>query len=199
MNKYLAEVIGTFSLSLAVVIAVAITPPIPTPVIATLTLGLFVYTVGPICGAQLNPAITLGLFSLGKLNLIETAKYIFAQLIGAALAIFVAHYFTSPKLLPLTDTFPVFLAETIGTAFLAFGVASVVYGKVETVLSGVVIGVSLLIGICIAGSTSNGILNPAVALSLSSLSLAYLFGPLVGAVLGMHLFRILITKTHPEK
>lgn len=46
-----AELFGTFGLSLAVLISIN-SPgfPVGTPVIAGLTLGLFVYTIGPISG-----------------------------------------------------------------------------------------------------------------------------------------------------
>ena len=42
-----------------------------------------------------------------------------------------------------------------------------------------------------AGHLSNGILNPAVALALGSFNWIYLVGPIVGAVVGMWLFKLL--------
>jgi glycerol uptake facilitator-like aquaporin len=84
----------------------------------------------------------------------------------------------------------VFLAEVLGTALFTFGIASVVAGRVHDAMSGVVVGGSLLFGIIVAVQLgSAGILNPAVALALGSLSLSYVGGAIVGAVLGMQLYR----------
>lgn len=61
-KKYFAELVGTFTLSFVVFEAVAagVAVPLPVPVIAALTLGLFVYTIGSILGCHLNPAVTVG-------------------------------------------------------------------------------------------------------------------------------------------
>jgi glycerol uptake facilitator-like aquaporin len=53
-----------------------------------------------------------------------------------------------------------------------------------------VIGGSLAIGATIAaGLGSNAILNPAIAFGIGSFGIAYIIGPIVGAVLGMWLFK----------
>ena len=70
-KKYIAEFVGTFALSFVVLSALASTDvlPLAVPVIAGLTLALFVYTIGSISGCHINPAVTLGLLSINKINL----------------------------------------------------------------------------------------------------------------------------------
>ena len=153
MKKYIAELLGTFTLALVVGLSLAGSFPPATPLLAGLTLGLFVYTIGAISGAHINPAVTIGAWSIKKIGNKDALWYIVAQFIGAA---------------------------------------SVVYNKAHAHVSGVVIGGSLLLGIIIAAALgSNGVLNPAVALGIGSFNLAYLFGPIVGAVFGMQAYKYL--------
>jgi len=181
-----AELFGTFGLSLAVLISIN-SPgfPVGTPVIAGLTLGLFVYTIGPISGCHINPAVTLGLAAIRKVDMKTAGAYIVAQILGAALAIGVGGLlFASPEALTWTDSAGVGAAEALGAMIFLFGIAAVVLGRVPDAMSGVVVGGSLMLGVLWAAQTSNGVLNPAVAFSLGSMSLAYIWGPVLGAVVG---------------
>ncbi|TSC74439.1 MAG: major intrinsic protein [Parcubacteria group bacterium Gr01-1014_33] len=188
LKKYSAEFLGTFGLSFAVALSVSGMFPVPTPVIAGLTLGLFVYTIGHISGAHLNPAVTIGAWSLGKIKTRDAGFYIAAQFVGGALAYIMSHALIFPARLPVADTMWVGIAELIGTFFFTFGIAAVVYGRVPSQMSGAIVGGSLLLGISLASPLSNGILNPAVALGIGSFSLLYLIAPIIGAVAGMQAF-----------
>lgn len=189
MKKYVVEFFGTCMLTLAVMATLAGFLAIPTALIAGYTLGLLVYTVGHISGVHINPAVTAGLWSIGKIKSVEAGKYIFAQFLGAGLAILILKVLgLSLPVLTVQDSLQVFLAEAIGTLFFAFGIAAVVMGKVHELLSGLVIGGSLIVGAVMASLVSNGILNPAVAWGLNSFSIMYLLAPVVGSVAGMKLF-----------
>ncbi len=192
-SKLIAESVGTFALALAVVSSVAGMPMVPTPVLAGLVLGLFVYSVGKVSGCHINPAVTLGLWSIDKISTQETLRYIAAQLLGAVAAVLVLSVLFDMGSFSLTfaeESGRVFLAECVGAMLFTFGVASVVAGRVNDAMSGVVVGGSLLLGIVVAAQLgSAGILNPAVALALGSLSLSYVAGSVVGAVLGVHLYK----------
>jgi aquaporin Z len=181
-----AELFGTFGLSLAVLISVN-SPgfPIGTPVVAGLTLGLFVYTIGPISGCHINPAVTLGLAAIRKVDAKTAGTYIVAQFLGATLAIGVGSLlFVTPEVVAWTDSVAVGAAEALGAMVFLFGIAAVVLGRVPELMSGVVIGGSLTLGILWAAQASNGVLNPAVAFGLGSLSPAYVWGPILGAAVG---------------
>ncbi len=181
-----AELFGTFGLSLAVIVSIN-SPgfPVGTPVIAGLTLGLFVYTIGPISGCHINPAVTLGLAAIRKVDMKTAGTYIVAQFLGATLAIGVGSLlFAAPEVLVWAESASVGAAEALGAMIFLFGIAAVVLGRVPESMSGIVVGGSLMIGILWAAQASNAVLNPAVAFSLGSLSLAYIWGPILGAIVG---------------
>ncbi len=195
-NKLIAEAIGTFFLTFAVLGSLQSEMSVlATPVIAGLVLGLFVYSIGSISGCHINPAVTAGLWSIGKINGSQAVRYIIAQCFGAAVALGLGSFFFTINLFTFApESFTVFVAEVFGTAIFSFGIAAVVYGKVADTAAGLVIGGSLLLGIIIAIQLgSAGILNPAVALGLGSLSVSYVSGAIIGAILGMRTYRHITT------
>ncbi len=190
-NKYVAELLGAFTLTLVVAFSVVNNFAIITPVLAALVLGVFVYTIGSISGAHLNPAVTIGLWSVRKISVNEAIYYLVAQLIGAGLAGAVVYnvfnFIPASGIVFNTNTL---IAEIAGATLFTFGVASVVYGKVKESASGLVIGVSLLLGICVASFMgSMGILNTAVSAGMRVLDVAYLVGPIVGGIVGFNLYK----------
>ncbi len=190
MKKYIAELLGTFALTLVVGLSLSGIFPIPTPVLAALTLGLFVYSIGHISGTHINPAVTIGAWSIKKISTKDGLIYIVSQCIGAALALLIVTFTVGAPVVSLSDTWMIALAELVGTFFFTFSIASVVYGKTSSTMSGVVIGGSLLLGITVAALLgSNGVLNPAVAFGIGSFGLAYIFAPIVGSVLGMQVYK----------
>lgn len=96
MKKYLSEMIGTMVLVLmgcgsvvfASNVAGAVGASVGTLGVA-LAFGLAVvamaYTIGGISGCHINPAITLGVYLSGRMNMKDTAMYIVFQVIGAIL------------------------------------------------------------------------------------------------------------------
>lgn len=196
--KYVAEFIGTFALAFVVLAAAAAsgTLPLAIPIIAGLTLALFVYTIGPISGCHINPAVTIGQLSVGNIKPQAAIGYLVAQALAALAAIMAAHMFMIAS--PLTQSAfdaRVFAAEMLGAFFFNFGIAAVVAGKVPRDLGGAVVGGSLLFGVLVASfSGAAGILNPAVAVALNSASLLYLTAPVVGAVLGVQAYKYLILR-----
>jgi glycerol uptake facilitator-like aquaporin len=197
-NKLVAEAIGTFTLALAVLANLSMEAPlVPTPVVAALVLALFVYSIGARSGCHINPAVTLGLWSINKIKTNEAVSYIIVQVVGAMVAYALVSTLLDTSSMTLgmaPESMSVFLAEMIGGILFSFGIASVVSGPVHGHMSGLVIGGSLLLGILVAVALgSAGILNPAVALALGSLNLSYALGSIVGAMLGMNLYRKFIS------
>lgn len=194
-QKLIAEAFGTFTLALAVLATLnSEMPALATPVAAALVLGLFVYTIGAKSGCHINPAVTLGLWSINKIKTNEAVSYIIAQVLGGLVAFGLASTMLGSVLTlgMVPESMNIFLAELIGAALFTFGIAGVVMGRVRDDMSGIVIGGSLLLGITIAAALgSAGILNPAVALALGSLNLSYALGAIAGAMLGFNFYRYL--------
>ncbi len=195
MKKYIAEGLGTFTFTLAVGLSIIGTFPVSTPVLAALVLALFVYSIGHVSGTHINPAVTVGLWSIKKIQSADALNYIGSQFIGACLALFMLSYMHeggAGDFLSVKNTWIAGFAELLGTFFFAFGIASVVYERTIGAMSGLVIGGSLLLGITIAVLLgSNGVLNPAVAFGIGSFGLPYVLGPIIGSILGMKMYKFL--------
>lgn len=191
--KYLAEFLGTFVLSFIVVLSVAKDFPVSTPMLATITLLIFVYTIGPISGCHINPAVTVGLWVREKIKLQEAVMYILVQLVAGVVAMYAVKSLGGEINIENIFGNNVFFAEMLGSAVFGFGIMAVVRKKTESTMSGVVIGGSLLLGIVIAVlAGSAGVLNPAVALAFGFADWQYLTSSVVGMVLGMVLYDFLI-------
>lgn len=199
-KKLLAEVLGTFILSLVVVLSATGDFALPTPLLPALTVSMFVYTIGHISGCHINPAVTIGLWSIGKITREEGMRYIGAQLLGGVLALVFANILSIPTTPPSVAATDSYLFELLGTALLAFGIASVVFDTGKSVVSGIIIGGSLLLGISLSvlGGAA-GILNPAVALALKTTDIGYYFVEVVGAIAGFQLYKYLSSKSSSKK
>ena len=97
MNKYLAEIIGTFWLVFGGCGSAVLAAAYPELGIGfagvSLAFGLTVltaaYALGHISGAHFNPAISIGLWAGGRFETKELIPYIISQVIGACLAAFI--------------------------------------------------------------------------------------------------------------
>src|SRR6266852_1599813 len=90
MNKYLAELIGTFVLVFAscgsAVLAGDKIGYLGVSLAFGLSLLAMVYVIGPISGCHINPAVTIGLLISKKMKAKDAPGYIVAQIAGAILA-----------------------------------------------------------------------------------------------------------------
>jgi aquaporin Z len=193
-KKYIAEMLGTFSLALVVLVTVALKPSL-TPLAAALTLGLVVYLIGTLSGAHINPSVSLGALVIDQLPWKDVVVYVIVQLLGGFVALIVASLFI--RSLGTTIGAPdshsqlaIGFAEALGTFLLGFSVAAVMYKKIPPKLNSLAVGGALFFGIIIAsGLGSKGIVNPAVALMTGNATLGYILGPIVGAIAAMWMFK----------
>jgi glycerol uptake facilitator-like aquaporin len=194
IRPYVAEMIGTFLLAAGVAETIGIpTIGVPTMIIAGLILGTVVYTIGAISGAHINPAVTLSLWSVGKIKVQQAIGYILSQLLGGFLALLLQTHHYPVHLNSAVLNVPLVAAcEMLGAFILVWGVSSVVYGKVQDAASGLTIGASLTIGAMFASMGSFGILNPAVAIGLGVFSPVYLLAPIIGGMIAAQLYRYLV-------
>lgn len=194
-QKLIAEWFGTATLAFAMLTAMsAATPLLTTPIVAGLVLMLFVYSVGSISGAHLNPAVTVGVWAIKKITSKEAILYVIAQCLGGFTAFLLAFYlFDNIAVGFTTESYSDFWGELIGMTIFSFGIASVIYKKTELTASGLVIGGSFTLGILLAMTVgATGILNPAVGITLGMVSLGNIAGAIFGSIIGMHLYRFLV-------
>jgi glycerol uptake facilitator protein len=136
-----------------------------------------VYAVGSISGAHLNPAVTLGLASIGKFAWAEVPSYIAAQMLGAFLGATVVflHYLPhwretddQEAKLAVFSTGPAIrhtpsnlISEILGTAVLLFGLLFIGVNEFTEGLNPLIVGFFIVaIGLSLGGTTGYAI-NPA--------------------------------------
>jgi aquaporin Z len=204
-RRLLSEFLGTFLLTFAVFASIAKGSAVPTPITAAFTLMVLVYLLGPISGCHINPAISLGLFGLRRMTATELAGYIVAQLLGAVAAVLLLLQIAELPAPPILALTPSVIGELLGMFAFSFGVAMVVMKRVDVAASGLVVGLSLLLGIAVAAAGSQAIINPAVAVALAvahpdmeagllTHALIYVIVTLAGGFLGMQAARWFATE-----
>lgn len=192
-----AEFLGTAVLALTILAVFSSQINIGYFVAIGAGLAFFVLTLafGGISGAVLNPAISLGLWTVRRLSTLRTFGYIVAQMLGALAAFALYEYLREADGAWGNQTSgfdpQVLVAEIAGTTIFAFGVAAALYQKLTGIVKAAVVGVSLTVGIIVAGLASFGLLNPAVAFSAQTWELStYVLGPVLGAIIGLNLYNL---------
>ncbi len=168
-----------------------------------LALSVAVTSTMNISGGQINPAITLGLMSIGKEKSTQGIANILSQLIGGAIgglllvllfpaAAVEAAKVGTPVLAGEIGTGKGIAIEAIGTFLLALAVFGTAVGsKAPKGMAGFGIGLTLGCVILAIGPLTGAALNPArhfgTAIFAGEFSpmLAYWIGPSVGAIISM--------------
>jgi aquaporin Z len=207
MKKLIVELIGTFFLVLTVG-ACVVNPNVG--VIAPIAIGsalmVMIFAGGHISGGHFNPAVTVAVTIRGRLPAIEAPGYIFAQLIGAALAAGAVYYLKGPNRVlsdaggPIYGIGQIAFAEFLYTFALAYVVLNVATAKANAGNSfyGLAIGFTVVTGAFAVGAISGGAFNPAVATGCLIMGLipggnflAYIAAQLAAGALAAFVFRSL--------
>jgi aquaporin Z len=203
MNKYIAELIGTFFLVLTVGCTVIGSGA---GALAPLAIGsalmVMIFAGGHISGAHFNPAVTLGVWLRGKCEAKDVAPYMIFQIIGATLAAFAVKFLKgATAVTPLQPAIlPALLAEFLFTFALVYVVLNTATAKGTSGNSfyGLAIGFTVMVGAFSVGNISGGAFNPAVALGISILGLSswaniwiYLVADFTGGVAAAGIFKAL--------
>lgn len=162
-----------------------------------------------ISGGNLNPAVTLGLLSVGRLDAKTAAQYIVAQLLGATVAVLavkglypemagqIAGY-GAPRLANDVSVTQGIVIEAIMTFLLAFAVMGTAVDSRAPKIGGFGIGLIVTCDILAGGQMTGAAMNPARAFGSMLVAwqwtgaLIYWIGPVLGAVLAMQLYERLI-------
>jgi len=187
----LAEFLGT---AILVMVAIVLTQTtgvsyfVGTSVAAAL--GIIYVLFGGVSGAHVNPAITFGMWTARRIGTLRGIAYVAAQLLGGLASLELYQYLVGRHITARHISFstPMWLAEVIGTAILAFALTAVISRRLDTLTSALTYATSFFVGILIAATASAAYLNPAIALGLRSWDSIYVLGPLVGGLIGVNLY-----------
>lgn len=184
MNRYFAELIGTFVLVFGGVGSAVLAGDQIGFLGVSLAFGLsllaMVYAIGPISGCHINPAVTFGLLLSKKMDGKYAAGYIVAQLVGATLAagvlLIIAQGTPSGYDLAVGgfatngygahspshyNVVSAFLIEVVLTSFLVFTVLGATDLKAPVGFAGVAIGLVLTLIHLVGIPVTNTSVNPA--------------------------------------
>jgi len=213
MNKYIAELLGTFILVFCGTGAVVVDQQyngVVTHVGVAITWGCIVmamiYALGDISGAHMNPAVTIA-FTIGKrFELRQVFPYIISQLTGALLASATLRYLfpaneTLGATLPAGSEMQSFVLEFLLTFFLMFVVINVATGsKEQGMFAGLAIGSTVLLEAMFAGPVCGASMNPARSIAPALISghtehlWIYILAPISGAGFAIVVFKLLHAK-----
>ena len=203
LRRLAAEAIATSALVFAGTSAIVVNEAFGsvTHVGVALTFGLVVFTmiaaVGDISGAHLNPAVSIGFWQAGRIDLRTAMFYILSQCAGAILAsVAVKLLFPGSALLgatlPAGPALQSFVLEALLTAALMFVILNVSTGAKEKGLTaGLAIGGVVTLEALFAGPISGASMNPARSLAPALVSghtqqvWIYLIAPVLGALLAV--------------
>jgi aquaporin NIP len=208
-RRYAAEFIGTFvlvALGPGAVMVSASTHAFGAPGIA-LAFGLAVTVVvaatGHLGGAHINPAVTIGLWSVRRFPRRDVPAYIVAQCLGSIAASALLVWILGPvgnfgATVPALSTARAFVVEAGYTAILGLVIMGVTNGaRVAPIVVPFAIGATIFAGALVTGPLTGGSFNPARSLGPAIVGgvwtahWLYWIAPVIGAVVGMRAYLIL--------
>ncbi|XP_019173136.1 PREDICTED: probable aquaporin NIP-type [Ipomoea nil] len=211
-QKFLAEVVGVYFIIFAGCGSVAVNKlyggTVTFPGICVtwgLIVMVMVYTLGHVSDGHFNPAVTLTNAIFARFSWKLVPVYIVAQLIGSILAssTLAMIFDITPEAffgtLPAGSNLQSFVVEIIISFLLMFVISSISTDDRATVgdLSGVVIGMTILLNVLVAGPISGASMNPARSIGPAIVKhtyrglWVYILGPIIGMVAGAFVYNVL--------
>jgi aquaporin Z len=165
-----------------------------------------------ISGGHINPAVTIGLWSVGRINALKAGLYIVAQLLGGVCAALVlkglfptgaaeVRQYGALSLGADTTLATAILLEAVMTFFLALAVMGTVVDSAAPKVGGFAVGLTLWMCILAGGPLTGAALNPARTFGPALVSgfwvgqVAYWVGPILGAVVAMQVYQRFLLRT----
>lgn len=164
-----------------------------------LALGLAITIAIPYSGGHVNPAVTIGFLTVGRIDLKKALWYIAAQLLGGVLGALAVKAIYPGGVTSVTDLgvptihSAISFVDAIGIeAILTFFLMTAVYATIvspkATKMGGFGVGLTVFVMILAGGPLTGAVMNPARAFGPSLVAmqwtghLAYWIGPVLGAV-----------------
>lgn len=178
-----------------------------------LAIAIMVCALGHVSGGHFNPAITIGFWVTKRLNTVDTLAYWAVQLAGATAAAFLlkslvpddtwhAVALGTPMFARDFTRLPGMVLEGVTTFFLVLTVFATAVDERSSFrpVAGFAIGLSITLGILVAGPFTGAALNPARAFGPALASAhwqnhgVYWVGPIAGGCLAALIYDSLILK-----
>lgn len=210
VNRFAAEAFGTFCLVFAGTGAIVVNDVsggaithVGIAIVFGLVVMAMIHAVGDISGAHLNPAVTVGMWSAGRLPMAAVLPYVGSQVAGAFAAsgllrlLFPGHP-TLGLTAPAGPAWQSFVLEAVLTCILMVVILRVSSGPKERgLLAGITVGAVIGLEAMFAGPISGASMNPARSLAPAVVSgeviglWIYLSAPFAGALVGVLADRLL--------
>lgn len=215
MKRYLTEFLGTFFLVLTIH-GIVVSGNNAGGIAIGIALAALVYMGGAVSGAHYNPAVTIALWFLKKLETKDLGPYIIAQLLGAIAASAIGSFafgdsFAVRPALMVSPAQAVVI-ELLFTSMLVLTILNVAVAKktAGNPYFGFAIGGVIVAAALAGGPFSGGAFNPAVGtgptlvhslLGKGNLASMWIYwvGPVLGAILAATLFRLQEPATVPAE
>ena len=199
LNKYLAELLGTFVL--VTVGSMAIINAGGSVLMIGFGFGLAllaaIYMFGSVSGAHFNPAVTLAMLLRGGISGSDLVGYIVAQVAGATLAAALVFYAAGDAVRATVtavqgiDSVQAFIIEAILTAVFVIVILRTTSGE-GSAAAPIAISLALLVVHLAAVPLTGASVNPARTLGPAIIAAEYgdvwlyILGPAVGAIVGVY-------------
>ena len=214
MKKFFAECLGTFVLvffacGTAAALGCNGADPNVAYLLTALSFGLVIvamaYSIGHISGCHINPAVSIAMLVAGKMTLNDFIGYVIAQFAGATLGAAALRGVLGPEsslgvnALYNSNIGASLIIEIVLTFVFVFAILGVTSKEKDSSVSGLVIGLTLVLvhvlGIHFTGTSVNPArsFGPALFVGGEALSSVWVFilAPLVGGVLAALVWKAL--------
>jgi aquaporin NIP len=173
--------------------------------------ALIVAASGHLSGAHVNPAVTIGFWSLRRFPARDVLPYVVSQCLGAIAASYVLAWVLGTtggfgETVPSISVSRAFVVEAGYSGLLAFVIMGVATEpKTPPAVAPFAIGVTVFAGALVTGPLTGGSFNPARSLGPAIVSghwrahWVYWAAPILGMIVAMHLYRALRIPENSER
>ncbi len=130
-------------------------------------LFVLITMLGPISGAQMNPAVSLVAASRGEIGWGDAGAYIVAQLAGGILGMLAAHAMFDLPLLQISDKARTGSGQWLSEGIATFGLALTIWGTTKYRPTAIPASVALYITAAYWFTASTSFANPAITVARS--------------------------------
>lgn len=219
-KSYWAEFLGTFALCFAGQGSIVVQHLLGRNDLLTIAaahgivLAVMISALGSVSGGHFNPAVTLGFVVTGRQSWTSAITYWLSQVLGAVVASVLlraavpgeagdAVHYGVPAIAAGLGTSQAFILEFVLTFFLVTAVWGTAVDERAPRIGGFGIGLTVLVGILVAGPLTGGAMNPARAFGAALVSgtwnhqWLYWIAPLLGGAAAARVYWSVILRSRP--